>query len=380
MKSIELLELLNDGFAEKIAKDYLNIREYELNNSIFSKEFVDWAYSNGFSAEGASVLGINENNKNNYLSSYDYCKVWPLNNWTRIWINDKLTLKYTLSNSALDIYMPKYYYYTAPNGLRALMDNDNKDNTTDGFIKTLKTVGTFAGKICNGAASAGFFVLKFKNDSFFINDALVSAKEMEGFIDTHPNYVFTEYLQPCDELKKFGDLIHTIRIIVLNEKGNNPRIIAGYIRFPNDESGVANYIAHDGTNNEKFNIYTSYDAETGEYNQAVAAYPNRIEPLITHPDTGAVLQGILPQHEELLQAAMDISKWFNTIEFMGFDFCISQTGIKLMEINTHPGSYTPQIFSPFFKQEQVKAYFEKKIKIIDNYNDDAKKSRNNIMR
>lgn len=76
----------------------------------------------------ASLYDINDINYMNFLSEYDYY---------RIWINDKLTLKYMLDGTEYSGIMPKYYYYTSMDGLRTLVDNPYKNDIadTEQFIK-----------------------------------------------------------------------------------------------------------------------------------------------------------------------------------------------------------------------------------------------------
>lgn len=380
MKSVILEDLLKDGFSEKFAKYYLNIRESEINNPIYDKELVNWAYANGFTAESVAALGINEQNKQEYYTDYEYYKLWPLNNWTRIWINDKLTLKYTLSKSGLDKYMPKYYYYMSPNGLRALMDNENKGNTMDDFIKELKDVKVFASKPCNGTGSAGFFRLSYENNIFYINGESCSEQGIINFVLAHPNYVFTEYLTPCKELKRWSDMIHTFRIVVTNETGNSPTVAGAYIRIPHEGSGAANYVFHDGTNNEKYNLYANYNVATGEYGNGIIVYPDRLIKTETHPDNGETMSGVLSFHKELKQAVYEISHWYNNVEYFGFDLCVTDDGVKLMEINTHPGIIILQHYLPIRKNKSLLSFFNHKMKEIDSLNEEKRKLRNAIPR
>lgn len=129
--------MLEDGFSEKFARFYLNILEEEKNNSAYDSQFVKWAHSKGFRAEVASLYDINDINYMNFLSDYDYYRIWPINNWIRIWINDKLALKYMLDGTEYSGIMPKYYYYTSMDGLRTLVDNPYKNYIadTEQFIK-----------------------------------------------------------------------------------------------------------------------------------------------------------------------------------------------------------------------------------------------------
>ena len=73
-------------------------------------------------AESVAAYGLRENKIADYLSDYDYYRIWPLNSWNRIWINDKLTLKYMLADTEYSDFMPKYYYYMTPKGLKKLLD------------------------------------------------------------------------------------------------------------------------------------------------------------------------------------------------------------------------------------------------------------------
>ena len=57
-----------------------------------------------------------------------------------------------------------------------------------------------------------------------------------------------------------------------------------------------------------------------------------------------------------------ISKRFFNVELMGFDIGITQNGIKIMEINTHPGIKYMQVYEPLLENEINKMYFETKIK------------------
>lgn len=379
MKSVNLQDLLKDGFTKKFAMYYLSIRENELKNSIYDKEFVEWSYANGFTAESASLMGVTDDNKEFFLSDYDYYKSWPVNDWSRIWINDKLTLKYSLSNHKFYKFMPKYYYYASVSGLKTLMDNES-GNSYEDFLLTLKKVGVFACKPCNGAQSAGFYKLSCCNNNYFINNLTVSKNEIVEFVKSHLNYVYTEYIVPCAKFKKYGDIIHTLRVIVLNTNGDNPEIIGNYLRLPSNDNDVANYTAHDGNNNEKYNVWVHINFETGEYGDGIITYPNKTLKVENHPNTGAPLCGILDNFREIKEAALEISKWFSNLDLLGFDFGITTEGLKIMEINSHPGITIPQIYDPFFKNETVKSYFNDKLASINSLSNEAKSKRNSICR
>lgn len=368
--------MLKDGVSRKFASYFLNLIEHETESGLFSEEFLDWSHSNGFLAESAVAYDLSDNNKEFYLSDYDYYKSWPLNDWTRIWINDKLTLKYMLSGTEFDKYMPRYYYYRAKDGLRRLIDNPYSDNSFESFFALLREKKAFACKPCNGSGAEGFVSITYRDGKYLKNGKTASEDEIKDFVENNPNYLYTEFIYPHRDLYKIDSKIHTLRVIVLNEDGNNPVIIGGYLRFGHNAQGTSNYLH----TNDSMNIYTGVDFEKGVFGNTKAVYVNKIESLDIHPDSGEALSGELPCFEELKTNVLGIAKRLFSVEFMGFDIGITDDGFKIMEINSHPGLTIPQMFHPYLSDERIKSYFEKKLALVDALSDDDKKKRNNIPR
>lgn len=380
MKSINFDELLREGWSKKFTEFYLNIVKSEQLNNCFDHEYVNWAHSHGFLAENASAYGLNKNNLNKYLSDFDYYKSWPLNSWTRIWVNDKLTLKYMLANTNFDFIMPKYYFYSTPSGLRSLIDNPYTNGKFDDFVKLLIEEREFACKPCNGTASVGFVKMSFYNDKFFINENSVTRNEIEEFIVSHPNYIFTEYIHPAEDYCKYSKQIHTLRIVTLNETGNTSSIVGGYLRLPNKNNGEANYTVLNSNEINKFNLLVGVNFETGEYGNAKKVFINKVEDTEIHPDTQEKICGRIENYQQLKKIILSISERFNTLEWLGFDIGITDNGFKLMEVNTHPGIKYMQIFAPLFINMHVKDYFCRKIHEIDRLSVLEKHGRNGILR
>ncbi len=284
--STNINDLLHDGFSKKFADYYLSHVESENSNSSFDQNYVKWAHEHGFLVESAYAYNLNEGNLGEYLSDYDYYKVWPLNNWSRIWVNDKLTLKLMLSDKELEGFMPEYYYYSFGGTLKPLGDvkNSSGDVFKD-FIKLLIEKKEFACKPNNGTASVGFVHMQFKDDNFYINGELVDEVGIRNFVVENSNYLFTEYIRPSEQFLKYSPAIHTLRVVVINEDGFSPVIVGGYLRLPNNNSGEANYIVLDGSDREKFNVFCGVDFNTGEFGDARLTFFNRICKTEIHPDT-----------------------------------------------------------------------------------------------
>ena len=372
--------MMKQGFTKKFASYYFDLLNKESLSDLYDKKLLEYSHENGFLAESISVYNLEDNDITDYLSDSDYYKVWPLNDWTRLWINDKLTLKYMLANTQFSDAMPEYYFYSTNDGLRALIDNPDKDQTFKGFCELLKVKKFFACKPCNGTASEGFYKIEFDGSNFRINNVVCAEEELHRFISAHTNYLFTEYLRPEKSMAKINSQIHTLRLVVLNKYGINPAIVGGYLRFGLDGSGAVNYIHTNENGQDSFNLYSDIDVVNGTFGNTLAVYSNHIEKIDLHPDSKEKLSGSIPYWNEVVDTVMSICKRFFGIEWMGFDIGITDKGMKIMEINSHPGIKYMQIFSPMLKDKLLKDYFEEKLRIIDELDDRNRKIRNNIPR
>jgi hypothetical protein len=382
---VGLEHLLNEGFTKRQAVLFLNLMEQENNNTYYNHEYVQWAHANGFLADSAYAYGLTPVNISEYLSDYEFYRLWPINNWTRVWINDKLTLKYLLSNTEYDYFMPKYYFYSLDKlkgvEVRRLVDcPDYLEQNEDGIIQLLIDVGDLACKPCNGSLSMGFFKLSYRNNNFFINDEICERVDIVSFINHHANYLFIEYLYPSAQFKRIFPVIHTLRVVVINKDGINPKIVGGYLRFPNKTSGIANYTIVSGEHINDYNIVLDVNFETGKIGNARLTYATQVKPTKFHPDTKAILDNVIDDIDGLKKIILGIAKRFNTIEFMGFDVGITENGFKCMEINSHSGIKYMQIFNPFLKDDYLRRYFLEKIEEINTLTVIEKRNRNMILR
>lgn len=380
-RSMDLNELLYDGVSRKFATYYLEHAMAEKNNSLYDQDYVEWAHEHGFLAESAYAYGLTDENLKDYLSDYDYYKVWPVNNWSRIWVNDKLTLKLMLSDSELTGFMPEYYYYFFDGMLKPLQDAYyHGGDTFDNFIKLLQDKKEFACKPCNGTASVGFVRLSYLDGDFYINGNKTDKEGIKKIVTENSNYVFTEYLRPSEQFAKYSSFIHTLRIVVINTNGDNPVIVGGYLRLPNKHSGEANYLVLDDSNKGKYNVFCEVDFETGKFGNAKLTYCDRVCATEVHPDTGEKIEGRIENYDKLKKLINYVSCKFSNLEYMGFDIGITDSGFKCMEINTHPGIKYMQIFEPFNKNPYMATYFQRKIDEINRMSSSEKQKRNNILR
>lgn len=350
------------GMSKKFAIYYSSCIEQELSHQGYNAEYAEWSLSKGFLFSTAKVLGINQTNYKNYLSDEDFYKSWPLNSWTRIWVDDKMTLKYILEGTKFSHLMPKYFFYTTNNcELRSLVDDQIGENDIQTLIKYIKDYKNIACKPNNASRSEGFCKLSYDGSSIYINKNKVNEDDIELFVNQHPNYIFTEYLVPEKKIAKIHKLIHTLRLVILNTNGNNPKIIGGYMRFGTDSHGEANYLNINDDCKAYFDFVSEVNVENGHIWNSKSVYFDKAISTLTHPDTGEIVDFYIPDWDKVKFEVLELSKYLFNLEYIGLDLCITDDGIKLMEINTLPGAKYMQIFKPIYDDIDVKNFFLEKI-------------------
>lgn len=394
--------LFADGFARRMGVEYLELLEREKKSPLFDKDLCEWSHAHGFFAETVACLGIDESNAADYLTDYDYFRVWPLNSWQRIWINDKLTLKYMLSGTQFDKYLPKYYFYASPQGLVPLVDSGMADADAsvpalaydqvkpvdiaqprfrEEFLSLLREKGEFACKPANAELAAGFHKLSYVDGGYLIDNKPADADSVWHYVETHTNDVFTEFFHPGGSLATISPVIHTLRVLVVNETGATPRLAASYLRLATDVAGddsKANYRSPEEADVRSYNM--DFDLVTGRYGNGKLVYGNKTVDAPAHPDTGIAGEGVMDSWEELRQTIYGLCLRLGPVEYMGYDVCETVDGPRIIEINSHSGSKYLQLYKPFMADAFLGDYFSRKIAAIEALDDTARASRNAMMR
>lgn len=163
-------------------------------------------------------------------------------------------------------------------------------------------------------------------------------------------------------MAKVNGLIHTLRVVVLNRHGDDPELIGGYLRFGTNKHGEANHMNTNADCKSDFDFVTEINVGTGHIGNSKLVYFDKIVDSPAHPDSGVVVDWIIPNWNEIVEEIKGIASYFFGLEFIGFDIGITENGIKLMEINTHPGIKYMQIAQSLYSNQGVRDYFENKIR------------------
>lgn len=160
--------------------------------------------------------------------------------------------------------------------------------------------------------------------------------------------------------------IHTLCMTLINETGKNPVIVGGYVRFPVDKLREANYF-RESDKKDDFFYYVQVDMASGKICNPKAIYCDKIVAMPKHPDTGFDLSSgfLIPIWDEVLRVAKGISSFLFGNQFIGYDFGITDKGLKIMEINGLPGNMGDQWSRDVYDNSQFVDFIRKSINEID---------------
>ena len=340
-----------------------------------------WAVEHGFKPSSILLYGLTEENYHLYLSDFDYIRLHPLNNHFAFWINDKITLKNIFAQPIRSIsnprvkydLMPRYYLYIENDGHYSyLMDSPTDLKHDENYLlNLLKRTGTLALKPSNGGGGYGFVKLVYIEDVILWNDSAISEQQLRENQESLNGYIVTEYLRQHHEFDALCDKSAcTLRIIVVRNKenkynGGDLNIVSSYARFGTEASqGACNM--HAGA------VAIAYDVNTGDYGDVFFRYRGFAEGGETrfaeHPDSKVVLKGRkLPKYELVKDVVLSACSYLSSLEYFGVDVVITDSDVKILEINSLPAISTPQVVTgPMFGIPAAKAFFGRKLESLQN--------------
>ena len=294
-----------------------------------------WAYRHGFLSYRLAQYGITKENYKNFISDLEYKWLRHIDNYYKIWFEDKITIKYVASE--YNNLFPKYYYYISQkqggSSIIPMMDAPKKEKYSyEDIFKLVKKEKEIALKRDKGSHGEGFYRLSYKDNKLYLNLQEATEEEVIEILSDNTNeYLITEYIKQHEVLNKIYDgAVNTIRIIVFKKDGKTPTIGNAYMRFGSKKTGTVDNIGAGG-------IFVSLDEETGHFHDALIITDDRkIVPCEKHPDSNLPIEGYIPNWDKIIKDILEIAEHLEQIEYFGFDIAITEDGIKFPEINRYP--------------------------------------------
>ena len=327
-----------------------------------------WAMERGFYPGRIALYGLTEENYKSYVPDFNYFMLHPMNNHFLKWL-DKTTLKYVLNSNGCEDTMPKYYAYVENDAsFTYLMDVPADVPKDKDFLwNLLKREGILAMKPNSGTSGGlGFIKLELRGDDLYENNKPIDMARFIEIRDSMRNYIITEYAHQHEELAAvWPDSECTLRVIMARDPKEDLYTPAtwscavSYARFGTSVNGGASNLSSGG-------VGVGFDFETGKYRDFCIRYkrycPDGKWMFEKHPDTKVEWKTSgLPNWSIVKKKITDLCSHVSSLEYLGLDIIITQDGMKLCEINSHPAMDYEQIMcGPTLGKEKIEKFFAHK--------------------
>lgn len=347
--------LIKNGFSNHYAPWYANMLVEDLFDRNFSLKNKVWAYKRGFRSSKVDQYGLSESNYKNYLPEYKYYQLHPINGQFSHWIDDKLTIRYLLE--PFKQYLPKYYFHLGQGEIICLPDLPfNTTATIDNIISLLDNKEELTAKLLNASGGHGFIKLETKNGYYLVNNKIFTQDQFSNFLlkwkgQANDGYLITEFVHPSKQFKRIWDKsTNTIRVSTMRNVNQAAKIVDGFVRIGSEKTGYTDSAPEES-------IVCKLNIVDGTFSDAIIIDHQQYKKCPYHPNTGALLEGKIPNWETVKEVVLEVSNYISHVKYMGFDIVITDDSLKIIEINSHQGIGFNQIYKPYLQDELTRPFF-----------------------
>lgn len=320
-----------------------------------TKREKEWFCKKGYAPRKVNTFKLTKENYKDYVSHFDFYHI-------RNFINDPFV---EMFENKLHTYLllapfiknlPNHYAYIEDGENIYRLNYTGVGQLTSNQILEILDKNPLAAKACYGGHGRGFYLLrKTGNAQYQANNEVYDTKGFVNFLGTLKKYVLQDFLTPHHSFVELcGNEAFTVfRVVIINDKIDGPQLMACMARLGCKGAGVLTDFP--GT------IYCGIDLKTGKMFDPQMFVSDIIrEYCPTHPDTGKLLEGYdVVQFEELKQLGLDIAMYMPWIPYITIDVIPAESGLKILEINSHGQTWVWERHFPACKNEYFRKVFLK---------------------
>ena len=333
-RKLILRRMRKKGFTSYMSQEWYN----SVKNIIFKDRYSPlkqrlWCLRRGFMPWRIDQYGLTPDNFNEYLSDRGYMYLHQINNSYKKWIEDKMTFRLVLD--PFKQHLPKYYFQILQRDDKQLLVRlpdlpEGFEPTFDELFRLLRQEGKLALKAASGTHGVGFYKMHYEDGKYYLNNEETTEYGIRSTINSFKAfYIVTDYINMHDQMKEiYAGSVSTIRVMMLNRDAHHPQMMDAYMRIGSVKSGVTDNVAFGG-------VVCTIDMETGEFGNGMQIKDHKFIRIDSHPDTGTLLQGIVPNWEIIRKGLVEICNYLPQLEYLGFDVVCTPEGFVLLEVNSH---------------------------------------------
>ena len=313
-----------------------------------------WAFKKGFYLETVKIFKITRNNFHEYLPDrLYYCELHPINKvYTKI-IDNKLYLPFLLKDYKENV--PEYYFLI-DKGRLVNLDPFSIELTNNSVIDLVRNKKKLVFKHCFKSGGQGYNLLEWDGEKFFLNKSIIKYEEVNLFIKSLDNYIITEYINQHKYAREINPISsNTVRLFCIWDNEEHKFFIRTALhRFGMGRNLVDSLWS--GGMGAFIDIATGKIKNIGLIKEK-GKHVHFFNPIF-HPDSKMPIANVqVPNWDKVTQQALNILNNLSFLKFLGIDLVITESGFKILEMNSLPTLTSMQVEEGLLKDKKAIRFF-----------------------
>lgn len=279
----------------------------------------------GFLADQWILYDLDHNDKDEYLSEFDWYRSRYINDPFDFVCNNKIVSAEVLKQY---VRVPESYMIKNQGHLSGF---HSEDMEYEDALKLLEEKKLLFYKPYGKGKGMGVCRLSWENGQPAIDMKPISEEDFLKFLKKNDDWFLSEAMQQhhySDEI--YDQTVNTIRFITLRD----PETHKFKVFFAVQRIGTKETIPVD--NGSRGGLVAKIDLETGELSEGRCLHNKNVYKV--HPDSGAPIEGVvIPGWEKLKEDMLDLANHLPYMHFIAWDILITEEGFCIIEANTSSG-------------------------------------------
>lgn len=296
---------------------------------------VRYAIRGGFIGDQYALYDLKNNNRNQYLSEFDWYRSRWINEPFDAMLNNKIVFNEVVQDR---LRVPQIHYIK--NHGRVIAHGDVMPaKTAEEVVDALPALASVFMKPLASGKGKGVRRLDVRDGSYSLDHRQVSRAVIEDLLERTDGWFLSQSVeQHADLAVLHSHTTNTIRLITMRMADGESQVFFAVLRI-----GTSATIPVD--NGSRGGLVAKIDLETGELSEARTLWSHDV--FTVHPDTGARIQGTrVPEWHDVLrevEKAVDVLPY---LQFIAWDILVSPDGPYIIEANTSSGVNIIQLWGP----------------------------------
>ncbi|MEE1038039.1 MAG: sugar-transfer associated ATP-grasp domain-containing protein [Eubacterium sp.] len=279
----------------------------------------------GYLADQYVIYDFKHNDKNEYLSEFDWYRSRYINEPFEPMMNNKIIAEEVLKQY---ISTPKNLCYKNK-GL--LTSKGEKIREYEQVYELLQEYGSLFIKPFGKGKGMGVYRFDYTENGAQIDGKDVTKEEFCQFVEKQDEWVICETAKQSKFLDNIYDkTTNTIRFITMrNPETNLLEVFFAVLRI-----GTKETIPVD--NGSRGGLVCNINLETGELSEARCLHNMGVH--THHPDSNNPIKGqVIPNWHEIKEQVLDVAREFPYFHFIAWDLLLTDDGVTVIEANNSSG-------------------------------------------